>query len=279
MKLSQSVLSSSQDCLRKAQYTLVPPPGTKRTASAARAVGTGYHAGIELLYAARHQGETEPTLDDMIGRAITVFNDSTVTDLYDNTPVDIFLWDDKVPDSKTAHGLIGKMLTEYVEGGHVWPGDWRVLGVEIHGHVWDPYVGADLKVGADLVLQAPDRGLVAVDQKTGGKAWADSKADPRKNVQAPHYLRLLKQLFPGLPYYRFVFDVMTYGGKFQRIISDPAPKHEDAVAEHARQFVGLYEREVVTLGNDLPANPSSTLCNPKWCDFWSTCPFGEALER
>lgn len=281
MRLSQSVLSNAGDCLLKAQYTLDRPEWAKRVAGSARACGTGFHAGNELYYVARRDGLTLPTLDDCIGRAIEIFNISQTTDLYDDSPVDEFKWDDNVPDEATAHIFMTKMLTAYWP--HHWPEDWTVLAVELHGNVPDEYVGAEMKVGADLVLVDPNNWVVGVDFKTAGKAWAQGKEHPRKNVQSPFYNRLLKLLYPGHPGYRFVFDIMKYPNKageceFQRRISDPELRHEDAVRENAKKFVHLYQTIHVEEGLDLPANPSSTLCNPKWCDFFEGCPHGKGLD-
>ena len=30
---------------------------------------------------------------------------------------------------------------------------------------------------------------------------------------------------------------------------------------------------------DMPTNPSSILCSPKWCSFWTYCPMGEGLDK
>lgn len=282
MRLSQSVLSNAGDCLLKAQYTIDRPDWAKRIAGAARAVGTGFHAGNELYYTARRDQTVSPTLDDCIGRGIEIFNTSMTTDLYDDTPVDEFKWDDRVPDVGTAHRFIEWMLTAYWPNH--WPADWQVLAVEIHGNVPDEYVGVDCKVGADLVLVDPNNWLVGVDFKTAGRAWGEGKEHPRKNVQAPFYNRLLRQLFPDRPGYRFVFDIMQYPNKksgvcnFERRISDPTLAHEQAVADNARKFVHLYTELHVVQGLDLPANPASTLCNPKWCDFFDGCPHGARLN-
>lgn len=289
MRLSQSVLSSAGDCQRKAQYTLDRPAWAQRVGSAPRAVGTGFHAGLELYYQARHDDMIGvgpgpgilPTLDDCVGRAIEIFNTSMTTDLYDDTPIDAFLWDDKIPDIETAHQYITAMVTAYWP--HHWPDDWQVLAVELHGTRADPYIGADVKIGADLVLVDPNNWLVGVDFKTAGRRWQEGKEHPRKNVQAPFYLRLLRQIFPGHAGYRFVFDVMTYPNKsgecvFERRISDPTPLHEQAVADNAKAFVNLYQTIHVEQGLDLPVNPASTLCSARWCDMWSGCPSGAALN-
>lgn len=283
--LSQSVLSSAGDCLRKAQYTIDPPQGAKRKAGSSRAVGTGYHAGLELRYTARRDGTALPTLDDMIGYGIEIFNTSMVMDLYDNTPVDEFIWADNVPDADHAHDFITRMLSTYMEGGHEWPADWHVLAVEVHGNYPDPLVvGTNVKFGGDLVLVDPNGWLVIDDHKTAGKAWPQGKESARKNVQSPFYGRIAKTVYPGYPGYRFVFSVMTYPTaknppKFERRISDPTPEQETAVMVRADQFVQLYTVMHEQMGLDLPANPGSTLCNPKWCDHWDVCPHGAAIDN
>lgn len=271
----------------KAQFTLDRPAWAKRVGSAPRAVGTGFHAGLEMYYGARLLSDHVnvrplPTLDTCIGRAWEIFDLSMTHDLYDDSPIDEFLWDDKIPDRETAHRFIEAMLTEYWTGHH-WPDDWTVLAVELHGQLADEHVGADCKVGADLVLLDPSGWVVGVDFKTAGRRWDRGKEHPRKNVQAPFYNRLLKQVFPGHNGYRFVFDIMGYPNKdghctFERRVSDPKPEHEQAVADNAKAFITVYNKIHVEMGLDLPANPSSHLCNSKWCTYWSGCPFGEALN-
>jgi hypothetical protein len=138
-------------------------------------------------------------------------------------------------------------------------------------------------VGADLVLQDPNAWIIAVDHKTAGRRWPDGKHSPRKNVQSPFYTGLLQEIYPDAPGVRFVFDVMTYPNKkgectFERRISDPEPRHIEAVRKQAQTFVTLYEKVHVENGLDLPGNPTSTLCSPAYCDFWEVCPFGAALD-
>lgn len=289
MRLTQSTLAASGDCLRKAQYTLDRPVWARRVSSSPLAVGTGFHAGLELYYGARKNNDSNgppfwamPTLDDCIGRGIEIFNLSMTTDLYDDAPVDDFLWDDKIPDPETAHRYIAGMLTAYWPNH--WPDDWDVLAVELHGQMVDEHVGAEMKIGADLVLVDPNNWLVAVDWKTAGRKWNEGKEHPRKNVQAPFYQRLLRKMYPGHAGYRFVFDIICYPSAktgecaFERRISDPQPEHEQAIADRAKQFVQLYQTIHVEMGLDLPTNPASTLCSNRWCSFFSGCPSGAALN-
>lgn len=283
MRLSQTVLSAAEDCMLKAQYTVEQPTWAVRTAGSQRAVGTAYHAGLEMHYIARRDGIGLPTLDDIVARALEVWETSKTIDLYDDTPIEHFRWDDAVPDEDTAREYITEMVSLYFKEGHQWPDDWTVIDAEHHAYLDDPEVGCQTKFGADLVLEAPDGGLVIVDNKTSGKKWAEGKSDPRKNVQAPFYQRLARRLWPDRPYYRFVFDVMIYpntkiGPRFERIVSDPQPVHEQAVAVRARTFRQLYQIRSAT-GLELPPNPGSTLCNPKFCDFFAGCPFGGQIEE
>lgn len=266
----------------KAQYTLDRPSWAVRVAGSNRALGTGWHSAMELLYLARKMGGPLPTADDMVAKAIEIFDLSLKVDLYDDTPVEEVKWDENVPDAETAHSHLDKMIHFYMDNGHAWPEDWRVLEVEANVTLDDDRLGR-VKLGADLVLQAPDGGVVLVDFKTAGKPWIEGKAHPRKNVQSPFYLRLAKRIWPDAPYYRFVFDVITLprpkaGISFQRIISDPQEKHEEAIVRRAEAVLSVYKAIHVDLGRDLPANPNSTLCNPRFCDWFSGCPFGQALE-
>lgn len=288
MRLTQSVLSSAEDCLLRAQYTIDKPEWAVRVAGSVRAVGTAYHAGLELRYAGRleRQGTEDmiglPLLDDMIGRALEVFARSQTIDLYDDTPVEQFKWDEDVPDAATAELFLGDMLTHYMNGGFEWPFDWQVLAVELNATNVDERLG-QIKNGADLVLMGPDGGIVGVDNKTAGKPWGPAKSDPRKQVQAPFYNRQLRTMYPDAPSHRFVFDVMTRprpraGITFQRIESNPTLAHEEAVVQRALAFQSVYEEVHVKLGLDLPPNPGSTLCSPKYCDFWDSCPYGAVLD-
>lgn len=281
MRITQSVLGSVDKCLLSAQYTIDRPVWFKHTAGASRAVGTGYHSGLEHIYVCRMEG-LPWTLASAIENAELSFDMEMTVDSYDGTPVEVFKWSDEIPDRETASELMRAMLTEYVEGGHVWPENYRVLGVEIPFKVQagEHELGAK---GIDLVLEDPGGWIVLVDHKTARKAWNQGKEHPRKNNQAPFYVAGARHLFPGAPGYRMVFDVMIYPGKktparFERRISDPKPEHEAAVLKKAADFAFLFDTVHNKAGMDLPANPASTLCNPKWCDWFDGCPHGAVLE-
>lgn len=289
MKVTQSILGSFQDCGLKAQYTIEHPPWFKLVGGSLRAVGTGYHAGCEHLYKARRDGAAgPPPLGELVAVGIESFDSETKVDSYTGQPVEKFLWDDRVPDRGTAIDFIEAMLQEYVDGvddygvPRVWPEDWPVVEIESR-HIVD-MGDFELSFACDLVLMDPVGYIVAVDNKTAGKAWPQGKEHPRKNHQSALYVAGLQRIYPDVLGHRFVFDIMQYPGKktpprFERRIADPGPEHIEAAVRRAREFALMWEKWHVQGGMDMQANPASTLCSPKWCDHFDGCPYGAALER
>jgi hypothetical protein len=271
MRIRQSHLGDFDACGRKMQYKIEDP---RDLSGSVRAVGNGYHAGLELYYNARMAGDKHLPTPEACGTAGVKEFDTRLESAGDS-----FLWDpEKFTTRDEAHGAIRQLVYEYFDGGHQWPLEFVVLGVEISFTV--PIEGSEHVMGgtADLVLQDPMGGILGVDHKTAGKRWPAGKHEPRKNNQAPWYVKALQQVFPGAPYYRFVFDVMTYGGVFERRIADPDGRHIEAITRKAIEIATVYEGMRLGAGMDLPANPGNTLCNPKWCDHFDVCPYGRALE-
>lgn len=289
MKISQSLLSQADKCGLALQFTLDTPVGFKRTTSGPRAGGTGYHAGLQHAYEHRQVCGSFPPLRNTLEIGVQSFLSELKWDHYTNTKVEKVLWDDKVPDEATGIALVRAMLMEYFEGknaeglNHYWPMDWEIVAIE-HPFKLDALEGLQLTShGIDLVVRSPDgTTLVGEDHKTAGKSWDQGKATPRKNNQAPMMTWAMRQIWPNEQHYRFCFGVMVYGlkggPKFDRKISDPSAAHEAAVVKKAQDVAFLYETIHLKAGMDLPANPASTLCNPKWCDYFEVCPHGRVLD-
>lgn len=269
MRVRQSLLGSFDACPRRAQYSI---EDQTYHSGIVRAVGTAYHAGLEYYYLKRQEGGGSPgawyggVMEDMAESALAGEIEKAG---------EAFVWDDKFPDYDTAKACLHHMLTRYFEDDHTWPVDWTVLGVEQYFEL--PF-GDHVRTGTmDLVLQAPDGGILGVDHKTAGRKWDQYKHLPRKNSQSSFYVAALRELYPDAAYYRFVFDVMTYKGEFERRVSDPSIQHCQAVLDKALQVATLMDG-MRGAGMDLPANPSSTLCSSKWCDWFAVCPHGAILD-
>lgn len=267
MRLRQSTLGDADACLRRMQYSI---ERDVYSAGSVRAVGTGYHAGLATHYQYRMAGIEPATMDEIVNSACLAFDQEV-------EKADEFLWDKEFPDTQSAHEAIERMVNVYFEDEHQWPSTWRVRAIEQPFELpLDPHTISSH--GIDLVLEDEVGYIVGVDHKTGGKMWPEAKSSPRKSNQAALYTWALRRLYPGATGYRFVFDIMTYAGNFARRISDPGPEHEAAVLVKARQLASLYEG-MRGNGLDLPANPASNLCSPKWCDHWDFCPHGAVLDR
>ena len=270
----QSLLGSADKCLRSFQYSLERPEGFQEGGSIQRSLGTGYHnGGMEPFYKALMLGHPVPTIDDSVALALTEMHDDIAKADPEN-----FKWSKEITDVDAADLKLASMVRTYFEEEHYWPEDFKVLGVE---HTFDfPYMvyGQPVHGTMDLVLEDPLGYIVIVDHKTCGRMWDSTKHKPRKQNQPAFYTRVAKLIWPDRPGYRFVYDIMSYAGKFERRISDPTEAHEQAVWDKAEQLVALYKM-MRGSGLDLPVNPSSTLCSPAFCDFWPVCPQGEALDN
>lgn len=281
MRVHQSILN---DCLRAMQYNIESPV---YHGGSIRAVGTGYHKSLETFYRERMvDPDTTPHslgfwgIDGLVKIGQDEFDrvasGAPSHSSEHSRQAGNFKWNAKVPDTDTAHAMIDKMVRAYFDGGHYWPAEWTVLGVEQSFEL--PWYGQHTRGGsADLVLQGPDGTIIIDDQKTAGRAWVKGKESARKSAQGPWYLWAMMDLFPGAPDYRVTFSIMQYNGTFERREATPTPEQMNAQALRLAETVNLYT-VLKANGMDLPANPSSTLCSPEYCDHWSICPWGEAID-
>jgi len=291
MKFSQSSLDKADNCLLSFQYTV---EDSTYFDGIVRAVGTAYHAAHEYHY----EPGSSYTLPELIGIA----HDSLHAAIMRGEERGTFAWDEKFPDEDAARECLAGMLTHYhtveLEDGPIpWQLDeWEVVDVEKR---WqfphpDPLGGEPLTLysrGIDLVLRhrASDW-IVGVDHKTSGKGWDEWKHHPRKKAQGPLYVWAMQQLYPDAPGYKFVYDIIGYPNKkagkvnpagwckFDRREANPGPEHIEAALARVAKAAYLYEK-VRGAGIDLPPNPTSTLCSERYCDYFSICPFGEALSH
>lgn len=290
MKVRQSTLGSADKCLRALQYDLENPV---YHGGSTRALGTAYHQGLETFFKpGLPPGRLMPMAELLAGANAEFDRCVSMEPSHESEKTKTagsFRWDEAVPDKETAYEILALILPEYINN-FAWPIDpdfttldrlpkadhFGVLGTELSFNL--PFFDKHTSNGSmDLTLVDEHGWIIGVDFKTAGRMWPKGKEHPRKQNQAPWYVRSLKELFPNAPGYRFVFDIMTIKGKFERRIADPSDAHIDAVERKAIQVVSLYEG-MRGAGLDLPANPANTLCNPKWCDHWDVCEYGAALD-
>lgn len=276
MKVHQSL---ARDCLRAMQYNIET---RVFHGGSVRAVGTGYHKGLELHYVARRDGIVLPSTQECVDAAIAEFDAVSSgapshSSEHEREPGS-FKWNERVPDRATAHEKIETMVRAYFDGKHFWPLDYQVLGVECSFD--EPWFADNRRGGQiDLVLLEPNDWVMVDDQKTGSKnRWPKGKEHPRKNLQSPWYYHAARNLFPDHAGYRFCFSIMLHNGTFERREATPTDEHIRAAEDVLGQTVSLYKLAKAN-DLDLPANPSSNLCSAEWCDWFDdVCPHGRRLE-
>lgn len=269
MRIRQSTLGAFDKCPRGMQYALETPQDVYYS-GIIRAIGTAYHAALELGYKAIMDGQAWPSLDDQLAAARASLEHEV------ERAGEHFIWTDKYPDTISGYVVVRGMLENYQE--HSWAHtDWEVLGVEWNFRL--PFYGEHERSGQmDLVLRDPDSGWIfGVDHKTADKSWPDKKSTPRANNQGPFYTGVLKEVYPDAPGWGFVFDVMTYRGRFHRYVTYPTEQHVQLVTDKALSVIAMYTG-MRSAGMDLPANPASNLCSPQYCDFYDICPHGRSAE-
>jgi PD-(D/E)XK nuclease superfamily len=264
--LRQSTLGTADTCLKRLEFDL--DPSIAYTTGEARAVGTGYHAGLELYYRRRmnddgpvkiEPGDTE--LDDVLALACESFMLESETDGFE--------WQHG-PDAALAK--IDRMLRSYFHGAHYWPADYRVVGVE-HTFLWPLSDGWITKGTVDLLVEQPDTGwLIIDDHKSAKRRWKRGKESHRSTNQPAWYTHFIRQVFDR-PDVAFVFDVMTYDGEFERRQVQVEPQHVAGVLAKAETVCGLIERD-----GPFPPNTASFLCDRRWCDHFDRCPWGSAFD-
>lgn len=287
MRVHQSLLD---DCGRRMQYKLETPG---YYGGSVRALGSGYHKGVEVYYLDRQADGFYLPTEAPIGRTnlaeiVSIAKDefTAVCEGTNTSHVSEegrerggFIWNKNVPDLETGYDMLDVMLGAYFnpDTGGVWPEDWDVLGVEQFFEL--PWTGRHTRGGSiDLILHHPGTDtVVGDDQKTAGRRWPTGKEKPRKNAQASWYSWAIRELFPDHQYYLSTFSVVTYKGQFERRESNPNETHINTAAVLLHETVASYE-VLRANGMDMPANPSSTLCSPEYCDYFSICPFGSVVD-
>lgn len=279
MRVRQSTLGEADKCLRSLQYSLEHPV---YHGGITRAIGTAYHYGLEWAYLRQIENGVFPNVEVAQIEAqerlrVAVEMAPSHPSEEEKTP-GTFKWTSAVPDLATAEYILDHMLKSYWEHEEtVWRYPYRVIAVEksFHLPLWNGHT-ADGSI--DLVIEGPDGEIIGEDHKTAGKnRWPYNKHHARKQNQSPWYVMAMHELYPDATDYRFFYDIMTHKGVWERRETIVNDDHIQAVHDKALQVVTLYEG-LRGAGLELPANPSSNLCSPDYCDHWDICPYGAALD-
>lgn len=245
--------------------------------SEARIVGTAYHAGVAAHY--RHeadiaQGENPDPFFSPWGEVRLALEAEVKA--ADEAGVK-FEWT-KFGSQSAALEAAQKMVRHYLDHFAVNLELFEVLAVEVPW--WWPLADGWIAHGTiDLVVRDRTDGTHWLhDHKTAGRPWKKGKEHARANAQPSWYLGFWPTLWSthtqtSPPVARFAFDIMTYELQFERRIADVKRSHVQRVFDKATLVARLLD------GNGpFTPNTSHFLCDERWCDHWSLCPFGGGLD-
>ena len=282
--LSPTALSAYEICGRRGQF--YHDPDIPRVTTQGLAKGSAWHWAMETFNRARlYYGDHVVGLIDntdladrlssiMIGYLTDVMSRDDYETRDDDEPIEVVV------------SQLWTMLTSWMsERNNMWMGN-EVKIESIEEEVWVEF-GSDhhqFRGFLDAVYRVPDYGVVGVDYKSAGRAWAHQKdghgkgdGDPRKLPSAPLYAEgWLRSTGEVMDY--FAFDVMTVAGKFERVWVDVRAEVRAAFVDRWIKTSNQIELHRAA-GMDMPTNPSAILCSPKWCSFWALCPMGEGLDK
>lgn len=236
-------------------------------------LGTGYHAGLAVLYTQHRNGE--PLSKELAFAA----SDQAIDD--EILAADRFRWD--AWNERELKQLARDCISHYVDGEHMWPRQFKVLGVEVEaclpGHLARLPEGWIITIQLDVVLEEPHSGRhLIVDHKTARRKWAANKSQPHKTIQPTWYkhwwAQVWEQLHGETPDVAFHYDIMQHQGfRFER-----REAHTSNAAVRFAIDQAQHMAEALESGRRLTVSPEHPLCDARWCDWFDECPAGARLR-
>lgn len=275
-RMRQSTIGTGLICQQRMAFDLDPRENVE---GEARAIGTAYHAGVELYY--RSGGEAEAV--DMIHAANEEWQRIVGS-------ADRFIWE---TEEEAALIRLRLMLTEYVNGGHAWDLD-RFQVIAIEQSFEYPWRETESSVWVasgtiDLILLGEDGWLRFADHKTSGRVWHPGKEKARQTPQPIWYMHWGYQWYldnVADPYGAeredkrlFYFDVMSCTRSRPKATFERRPATYSAHQHRLAFDVAERLAEVVDRGGPYLPNTSHYLCSHLYCDHWYRCPWGEQFNN
>jgi len=294
--MRQSLISTAMQCGQKLKYAIDPniPYGN----GVSRAIGTGFHAGLELYYNTRKEtGDVHLLymLDEFQECATEAFK-------HELEITDDFNWiyqpktaseDEVILDKFMSIAFINRMLEYYFKEECYWDENYEVLAVE-HTFKLDWESGVpNWELGGTMDLNLRDNygNIYIVDHKTTKKPPRSDKFSAHKTPQASYYINAVRHML-GNPdaEITFVYDVIAV--EIDKILKKPVRGnkppvkpfwriHEERDKEQveATMLTAKLVALAVDQGGPFFPNTESFLCSEAYCDHWVRCPFGRTQHK
>lgn len=229
----------------------VIPPGV------AMLQGTGVHRAAEANFRQKIETHADMPAKEIVEIAAAAFDAETaggfiLTDDEQNRGAAMVLGDAKAKLVQMAEVHAAEQAPEY-----------QPLQVEHRTRLVFPEASHDLVAITDL---RDDRRRV-IDFKTAARKKPQSEAD--ESVQLTIYAAA-HRVDTGEDPDEVRLDVLTKTKQPQRQVLSSKRNVNDYIALLNRVNVTL---RAINSGNFPPASPGSWVCSPRWCGFFSTCPY------
>jgi hypothetical protein len=233
-------------CPRQYEFRYIQ--GLKRPPSGALVLGKSWHSAVELNYRQKIQSGTDLPITD-------------VTDCFSDTFDRAFTEEVELNEGEDK-GQLKDMGIEITSLHHA------AIAPKVQPLLVEQEFNLDL--GPDFpytlkgIWDVIERDGVIADNKSFSKI--PTQSDLNKDIQLTAYATA----------YRAIYQKIEPGLRLDCVIKNKAPKairlHTKRSNDDCRWFLGLIEKvaQAIERGVFFP-NPSSHLCNPRWCGYWDRC--------
>lgn len=233
-------------CPRQYEFRYIQ--GLRRPPSGALVLGSSWHKAIERNYRQKVQTEIDLPLEDVQDCFSDAFDQAFTED------VELDEGEDKGQLKDT--GVL--ITTEH----H------KLIAPKVQPLFVEQEFNLDLGAGFPFTLKGfwdvIERDGTIADNKSYSKTPSQSDLD--KDIQFSAYATA----------YRAIHQKIEPGLRMDCVVKTKVPKavqlHTKRSNDDCRWFLGLVEKvaQAIQSGTFFP-NPSSHLCSPKWCGYWSQC--------
>jgi len=260
LTIHQSTLSTISRCGMQAYYRYIE--GIRSAPGIAALAGTATHKAVERnLRAKIETGQLLP-LEDVRGAAAEAARDGFEQEVL------------LTPEEATVgrENLMGQTIDRVVKLAelHATQAAPRIQPTAVE-QVFRLETGGRIALEGTVDVVEASKGTLR-DTKTTGKAYAPDAA--ANSVQKDFYALMAQQ--HGLAIKDFKLDVLVQSGKktaYQEV-SSPTPTDHEPLLRRIDAAVRVFDS-----GAFMPADPNDWCCNPKWCGYWSKCPYGERRRK
>lgn len=239
------------------------PPGI------AAAKGKAFHNGVEMNMRQKLYTDRDLPASEIVERAVASFEHEVEN--VELTPVE-----KRKGKKKVVHESVGTVVEFAKAHARFQAPEYRPKYIEHRIDI--PLDDRDLIGYIDLV----DSNNRVIDFKTSGRRTPQSAVE--ESVQLTTYAawHMANLVHPTtnepMSIVPVRLDILTSTRQgVERIVHDSIRTRDDLVALSNRVDTAL---KLLRAGCFMPAEPSSWMCSPTWCGYWSTCPYiSDRLKR